>query len=334
MVSVMRSPCTIQAGSSAAAEPATNAAIAATAILVPLMPPSLRLPRQSSNAVTAASTSSTATSPSVPVRARPWRAPVRADVTMFTHAPRGPLRSASVVRKMATVGVPSAAARWTGPVSPPTTARHDASSRASSGIDVGGASSAHPPAAATTRRPSSSSLGPTTTSGRHPAAARRLASSPYLSAGQHFPDFPEAGSNATVRLARARRVLATGEQEPAVGGRRENGGHVQRCEQREVAVDHVAGHGRGRDRFGVKRARQSLAAMAGRETDPAGHAGERRPERRLHQALGVERDIRAKRGDVPCGPPDLATNVAAPWGAPPPTGSDLDGLCHAGMRRD
>ena len=63
-----------------------------------------------------------------------------AQETTSTRGPRGPFLRQSVVVKAASVGTPKLAARWTGPVSPPTTARAPSRTWISSVRSVAGAS--------------------------------------------------------------------------------------------------------------------------------------------------------------------------------------------------
>jgi hypothetical protein len=90
----------------------------------------------------------------------------------------GPLRAGSVGPKSATAGVPTAQARWSGPVSAATMARARWASAANSSSEAGKLAMAVPPDAATTRSASPSSPGPQLTSVGMPRRASREASSP------------------------------------------------------------------------------------------------------------------------------------------------------------
>ena len=68
------------------------------------------------------------------------------------------------------MGVPTAAARWSGPVSPDTMSRAPRASASTSPIRVGGAGRAAPPDASATARARSPSAGPHSTSDGEPVA--------------------------------------------------------------------------------------------------------------------------------------------------------------------
>ena len=187
-------------------------------------------------------------------------------------AHHGPLRSGSVGPKRLTIGVPTAAAMCSGPVSPDTTS---AAARASA-TQVGdrrsrGASTAAPADAATTAAASASSPGPQSTTGVSPHASRRnAASSPNRSGGQRLFGHAAPGlSSANGAIRGIRRRSSSSAADADVGERKPRSPSSCTPSARssaQVLVDDVRA-ALGVVRVGVERARGLLAQVPDREAD-------------------------------------------------------------------
>src|SRR5688572_9073027 len=102
--------------------------------------------------------------------------------------PYAPLQAARVVPCRLIDGVPTATAKWSGPVSDPTKRAARRASSASSWIDVRGARRPHPPLVATIHSANAFSASPaqTATVGSPQRLPSHAATSPYRPAGHCF----------------------------------------------------------------------------------------------------------------------------------------------------
>ena len=202
----------------------------------------------------------------------------------------GPFRSALVGPKSPTTGVPTAAARCSGPVSPEIITRAPLAIPNTSLLVVGGATSAAPPAAAATDAASDSSRGPHSTSDRRPCdTARAAATAPKRAGGQRLFGHAAPGLTARTRQHRtaARTCSTTCVTGTAIGNVGRSSAHAEGRKQPEVLEHDVCVAARLRC-VRVEEPRRRFAEIGPWKADRAPRAHGACHHRRLDQPLEVD----------------------------------------------
>ena len=211
-------------------------------------------------------------------------------------ARHGPLRSGSVGPKIDTIGVPTAAAMCSGPVSPDTIS--DAAPADRDEVGEPGRRRQHARRRSTPRRPiAPATPRPAPRARTAPARAPRAGTPPARRTAPRPALVRPRRARVDQRERRAGRLPRRSRRAPPMArcrsGKLTDGSVMpSAAQQPQVLVDDVALAALARrdfDRLGIERPRALLAQVPDREAEDLRRARRARQDRRLHQPLEVER---------------------------------------------